>query len=102
MKFKILFHLEAEIEFGESYSWYNEQSDGLGEKFRNAINAVISNIYEHPQHYSKKRFNFREAVVAIFPFVVVYEIIENRNLIHIASIFHTSRNPKLKYRKFKP
>jgi hypothetical protein len=100
MQLRLVFHPDAELEFAESYIWYDEKSDGLGESFRNCVNTVLNNIKKYPLHHPKKKLNFREVLVPAFPFVIVYEIIEKRNLIHIASIFHGKRNPKLKYRKF--
>lgn len=88
MPLRLVFHPDAELEFAESYIWYDEKSDGLGENFRNSVNSVLDNIKKNPLHYPKKKFDFREVLLPVFPFVIVSEVIEKKNLIHIASIFH--------------
>jgi len=96
---KMIFHIEAEDEFTDSYIWYEDKKEGLGEQFRISINNLLQDILKNPSHHPKKKLNYREAVVNTFPFIIVYEILEKINAIHVAAIFHTSRNPKLKYRK---
>ncbi|MBI2966516.1 MAG: hypothetical protein HYY40_01715 [Bacteroidetes bacterium] len=41
--------------------------------------------------------NFREALLKRFPYLIVYEIVKDKTVIH--SFFHTSRNPKKKYKQ---
>ena len=99
MEFEILFHDEADMEYFESFIWYEKQQAGLGEKFLNQIENIFDRIQKNPEHYPSKRKNYREAVVSIFPFVIVYQVFRNDSLIYISSVYHGSRNPKTKYRK---
>ena len=76
-----------------------KKSHGLGLRFIESIRQKIEIIQEQPELYKKCKGNFREAVVEIFPFVFVYSFYKREGRITINSIFHTSRNPKKKYRK---
>ncbi len=97
LQYSIVFHPLAKKEFDESINWYENVLTGLGEEFTKEIESVI-NILEHqPKIFSIRKLNVREASVKYFPYLVVYRI--NQNLVTIVSIFHTSRNPKLKYEK---
>lgn len=90
---------QAALEFKEAYVWYEEQKAGLGEEFGVAINGTIAKILNHPYHYKKSYKNYHEVVVNRFPFLIVYAVKEQEMEIIIIAIFHTSRNPKGKYRR---
>jgi hypothetical protein len=49
----------------------------------------------------RQRSNFREAKVENFPYMIVYEFFKQKQMIHIAAIYHNKRNPKGKYRRLK-
>jgi plasmid stabilization system protein ParE len=50
-----------------------------------------------PESYQKIQKNFRQIIVRNFPYVVVFEILNNEVLVY--AVFHTSRNPKKKFKK---
>ncbi|OSZ78846.1 hypothetical protein CAP35_11525 [Chitinophagaceae bacterium IBVUCB1] len=87
---------KAEEEYINAYLWYEEQQQGLGEKFAKAVRGKLDKITSNPKLYYIRKGVFREAVLDNFPFIIVF-IIEESNII-IASIFHTKRNPSKKYR----
>ncbi len=68
-------------------------------RFRDLINKKIESIKEHPERYPKRKRNFREVVLRTFPFIIIYTFYKKEGIIIINSIFHTSRNPRKKYRK---
>lgn len=92
---------EANAEFEESASWYEDNSEGLGLRFIEVIRKKLESIQEFPEHYPKKKGNFREVYVKTFPFVIIYTFYKKEGKVVVTSIFHTSRNPKKKYRKKK-
>ena len=86
-------------EFDESFEFYEERKEGLGINFRDEIMEKLDSISNHPERYRNKKSNFRETIVDNFPFLIIYKYYKTKNIILITSIFHTSRNPKYKYRK---
>jgi plasmid stabilization system protein ParE len=97
MKFR--FHPQAEAEYLESVLWYEQQAKGLGLRFMEAVRARLAAIAEHPEHYARKHGKFREvAVDGTFPFLIIF-VVEFPGEIFISSVFHSSRNPKRKYRR---
>ena len=76
-----------------SVDWYNEQLEGLGNRFlfevSKAMKKAESNPLYYQERYSKK---FRFVIVADFPFVIVFKL--KGNLVVINAVFHTRRNPK--------
>jgi len=97
--FNLIIHDEAKREYQEGYKWYEEKQSGLGKKFTQNIEAIITRITKNPEHYPKKKKNYREAVVNVFPYIISYQIFKQENFIHISAIHHAKRNPRLKYRK---
>ena len=96
-----MIHEEARIDYLESYKWYNKQEAGLGDKFAEHIERAINRIQHNPEHYPKKKKDYREIVVDVFPYIISYQIFKEQNFIHVSAIHHGKRNPKLKYRKFR-
>jgi plasmid stabilization system protein ParE len=98
MSYRVEFSPLAESELQVSFDWYEEQEPGLGERFLETIDRLLKSISLNPEIFSKKRKNQREAVTIDFPFIIIYESLKKDNLVNILHIFHTSRNPKFKYK----
>lgn len=95
-KYNVLIYLKAQTDLGKSYRWYEKQKVGLGLKFLNQVYGDINSISENPKFYSSKSRGYREFVMKIYPYLIIYKIKENTKDVIITSIFHTKRNPKLK------
>ena len=90
---------ETDKEFSEAAAWYEEQSTGLGIRFINVIQNKLNLIAQYPERYPKRKGNFRETPVKTFPYIIVYTVYKREQVITVSAIFHTSRNPRRKYRK---
>jgi hypothetical protein len=99
MSVEIAFLPIAIKELQESFDWYEERSDGLGEIFVEAIDKSSVAILLNPLAYPRYKSRYRQFVVDKFPYVIIYEFLERSDQINILHIFHTSRNPKYKYRR---
>ena len=80
----------------DAYKWYEEQKPGLGEEFLDELDGIYNKLSAHPEYFVKLKKNFRQAALKRFPFVIVYEIIKKG--VVVFAVFHTSRNPKYKFR----
>ncbi|MEO6149690.1 MAG: type II toxin-antitoxin system RelE/ParE family toxin [Mucilaginibacter sp.] len=90
---KLLAH--AEDEFSEAFDWYQKQQTGLGKKFFTEVNQQLTLIEANPYHYPIRYANVLHAVpVKKFPFIIIYWVDDAKQQIVVASIFHTSRQPK--------
>ena len=91
---------QAYEEYIEAYEWYEKKQPGLGGQFMNSVEKRLEQISEHPEYFGKRNNNrFREAKVENFPYMIVYEILKQKGLIHIAAIYHYSRGQSGKYRR---
>src|ERR1035437_4049752 len=99
MENSIIYLSKAQKEFDESLEFYEERAIGLGIRFEFQLKEKLIIISKYPERYRKRKGNFRETIVKGFLFLIIYKYYKTKNIILISSIFHTSRNPKYKYRK---
>lgn len=98
MNFKSVFSDRALQELADSWTWYEEQQHGLGDRFTDTILKTIQQLEENPAKGLSRSKIYKEAIVRTFPFLVIYRIDTQEKTIFIHSIFHSNRNPKKKYR----
>jgi len=96
---KIRFHPEAERELDSATEWYHQRSEVIRKRFEEDVKNKIGIIIKYPERYPKRHGHFHEAVVPEFPYLVVYRYNQSKKIITIVSVFHTSRNPKYKYKR---
>ena len=96
--YRLIILQEANNEFKEAAQWYEEKSEGLGDRFIDIIQKKLQLIQQYPERYPMRKDNFREALVYVFPYTIIYTCYKKEKTITINSIFHTARNPKTKYR----
>lgn len=99
MNYQVIFHPIADKEYRDAYLWYEERLEGLGDRFTEAIENQLNQIIAKPLLHAKKRGIYREVKADTFPYLIVYKVYDKRKIIFVSSIYHTSRNPRKKYRK---
>ena len=85
---------EANLEIIEAYLYYEKKRIGLGEEFLAHLDIYFKRIKKNPEHFPQKRNPFREAFIRRFPYLVIYEILENKVIVY--SVFNTWQNPEKK------
>ena len=85
------FHPEAEEEFTEAVSYYENCDTGLGIDFAREIHAAIRNAVEYPAMWTEIESGIRRSLVHRFPFGVLYSIETDR--IYILAVMHLHREP---------
>lgn len=81
----------------EAYEWYEKQQPGLGELFLKELDRCYGRISVSPALHAKIYNDFRQIIFAKFPYVLVFEVIKDEVVVYV--VFHTSRNPKRKFKK---
>ena len=87
----IRFLEEAQNEFLEQISYYEERQKGLGERFRESVEAATALAAAHPRLGSPWKLRTRRVFPRGFPFSVVYRI-EATELV-IFAVAHFKRRP---------
>ncbi|MCI0683482.1 MAG: type II toxin-antitoxin system RelE/ParE family toxin [Gemmataceae bacterium] len=82
---------EAQTEFDDAADWYERKRAGLGVDVVAKVRDVIHRISVTPRMHQIVYRDVRRAVVARFPYIVLYREVGNE--IVVVAVFHTSRNP---------
>lgn len=84
-------HSEAQIEFEEAAIYYEEQVEGLGERFVTRIEAAAARVLTNPLMPRCFDGECRKVKTDKFPYLIIYRV-KNEEL-QILAIAHTSRRP---------
>ena len=99
MIYNIEFLKKARLELLEAWKWYEDKQIGLGDKFKHQVDICIKAIEQNPKKYPERKINYREGIIKVFPYLVIYRIHKTKKTIAIISVFHTSRSPRKKFRQ---
>lgn len=94
MNYKLEIKEEANLEIITAYLYYEKLQEGLGERFLNHLDKYMDWIQTNPKHFPLKKSPYRDAWIKKYPYVLIYEIIENKVILY--SVFNTWQNPKKK------
>ena len=96
-KFSIILSSRAQKEVDKAWEWYEDKQEGLGDRFIKNLISRLQLIKTYPERYPTRYKSYKEAIVPVFPFLIIYRINRRKYLVRIVSIFHTSLNPKKKF-----
>lgn len=82
---------EAQTEFLEQVSFYEERQQGLGDRFRESVQAATALAAAHPKLGASWKLRTRRVFLKGFPFSVVYRI-EAAELV-VFAVAHFKRRP---------
>lgn len=82
---------EAQDEFFEQVSYYEQHQKGLGDRLRESVEAATAMAFAHPKLGSPWKLRTRRVFPKGFPFSVVYRI-EPSELV-VFAIAHFKRRP---------
>lgn len=87
----------AEHDLADALAWYDAHAPGLGSGFLRAVGEVFELIERAPLHYRLERGDVRKAIVARFPYVVLF--VDLTEALSVVAVFHTSRDPAIWYQR---
>lgn len=91
MNYLLLVSHEALIDIEETIEWYENKQERLGKEF----SATVLNYFEYLSHnahsHPKARGEYRELVMKRFPYVIVYRIYKEKEVI-VLGIIHTKKH----------
>jgi toxin ParE1/3/4 len=83
----------AVLDLQHARDWYDGGNVDLGNRFVDAVLAVIATAREHPQRFPVVRKGIRGARCRRFPYRVYYEV--SRERVVVLAVYHTARDPGL-------
>ena len=92
MQFELVISPTASSETKNAYNFYEETLVGLGERFLKSLEATYKQLSETPKYYGyiTDAKDLRDVKVKGFPFVVIFQIINNQ--VFVLRVFNTNRN----------
>lgn len=97
MGFKIAVSIDAQNDIENAIDWYEFKQENLSSRFYDDFISTLDYLVQHPYMFPLKGTAFREATFSTFPFIIIYEILDD--IIIINAIFNTSKNPVKKPKK---
>ena len=94
MTFDVIINKKAIADIQKTTKYYNKQRDGLGGDFKSAIDEFIGVLEINP-NFKIRYDKIRCLPVKTFPYMIHFSIFENKKLVKVHAVLHTSRNPKL-------
>jgi len=91
--YKVILLPLAKEDIKNASAWYNKQQKGLGKEFSLSVRKTVKFIKENPLTFSTRYENTKTSIIERFPYMLHYSIDDDKKLIIISSVLHTSRNP---------
>ena len=97
MKWEVVARSQAKDDLLEAAEWYDNQRAGLGGEFIEEVLTVFEALELNPllhcrQHPTK---NIRWRYPKRFPYRVIYEVIEDKQLVIVAAVLHAARHDRV-------
>ncbi|NLJ00848.1 MAG: type II toxin-antitoxin system RelE/ParE family toxin [Bacteroidales bacterium] len=92
MVYRLIIKPRAENDLAEAITWYESRKSGLGKLFLDQVEKYLNYIRRNPFQYPSKRRPYREAFIKMFPYLIIYEVVENEVIVY--SVFNTYRDPR--------
>ncbi len=93
MSFKVVIEPRALADIQDGIDYYEDQLEGLGERFSETVDHYIRAISHNP-HYQVSHKDYRAVPTGRFPYLIVYYLDEPAETAYVMAVFHTSQNPK--------
>ena len=95
MNYKLVIRLAAQAEAARIHDWSEARSKGLGSHFADALEECLLGIQRNPTGLQIRKGKFRHALVARFPFRVVFTV--DGGSVFVYQVRHTSRRPSKRF-----
>jgi plasmid stabilization system protein ParE len=88
---RLEFHPDAEMEFIEAASYYENRVTGLGERFGREVERTTALLLMHPKIGSEIAADLRQIALDRFPYTLIYSLAPD--MLHVLAVAHKSRRP---------
>lgn len=87
----LIVRVAAEADITAARLWYEQQRDGLGVEFLDAVEAVLDRLEAVPEMHQVIWQNVRRAKLKRFPYLVYYRVLADRT--EVLAVMHGRRHP---------
>ena len=97
MIYTLIYLDKAEKDIEEAFEYHEDIQENLGFRFEEDLDKTIDLIEKNPLHFKKANKENKQLLLNVFSYLVVYQVVQDKIL--ITRVFHTSRNPRYKFKK---
>lgn len=95
MEYNVVLTRKSEQDIDEAYVWYEEKQAGLGLKFYREVRSHLDILKTSAESFPVKlEDSIRELCLSVFPYIIVYEVVEGE--VRVYRIFASAQNPNRK------
>lgn len=92
MPLLLVFRRGVGRDLAEAFTYYEEQAEGLGERFLGTVDSTFDAVERYPEMFAKVHGDVRRAIISQFPYAVFYRLEPQR--VVVFRVLHTARDPK--------
>lgn len=96
MAYSLILTDEADQDTADTYLYYEDQLEGLGDRFLQELQHRYDQLKVNPDHYSyfsnNWKYNYRKVAINHFPYLIIYRIIND--LVVIQAVHNSNRDNK--------
>jgi len=78
MSLPVVYRRKVGRDLAAAFGYYEQQTEGLGERFLAAVDSVFDAIERYPQMFAQVHGEVRRALVSRFPYAVFYRVESKR------------------------
>ena len=93
--YKLIISRLALNDISQATAWYENQQDGLGERFIEEVERSKALLTSNPFMFSKVNRNTRHCMTKRFPYGIFYRINESKKQVRISAVVHAKRHPRV-------
>jgi hypothetical protein len=83
---------QAKIAVEDTFCFYEERQNGLGERFLTVWERQIELIQHNPKLFQVRYKSFRQVLLKPFPYLIIYDIEDNELVIY--NLIYAGRRPR--------
>jgi len=97
VKWQVVARPEVNNEVIEIAAWYDNRSEGLGDRFIEEFLSVLDGLAINPLLHCRRHphKNIRWRYPKTFPYRIIYEVVENERSVVIAAVLHAARHDRV-------
>jgi plasmid stabilization system protein ParE len=92
MSLRLVYRRRVGRDLSNAFAYYEEQVEGLGERFLSAVDSAFDAIERYPEMFAEVHRDVRRAIISQFPYAVFHRIEPDRVIVF--RVLHTARDPR--------
>ena len=102
MSFRAVIEQEAEREFADAVTFYDDRQPGLGQRFAGDLRAFFRTVCQNPERFRLvSRLTRKARLPKPWPYSVFFVVKRETSEVVITTLWHDSRNPAELQRRLK-